>query len=97
MLIMIFAVEDDPTLSMSLYGFLMLTRGLGNVLSTPVSTRLASLSSTVTATGYKMTGFDIEGGRFEKLIVYVGTCYAAAAIIALIGWGGETIAARRHS
>lgn len=89
--------KDDPSLSMSLYGFLMLTRGLGNVLSTPVSTRLASLSSTITATGYKMTGFDIEGGRFEKLIVYVRTCYAAAAIIALIGWGGETIAARRHS
>ncbi|THH12102.1 hypothetical protein EW146_g7814 [Bondarzewia mesenterica] len=89
--------KDDPSLSMSLYGFLMLTRGLGNVLSTPISTSLANLSSTITNSGSRKTGFNIEGGRFEKLIVYVGTCYAAAAVIALLGWGGERITSRARS
>ncbi|KAF5375746.1 hypothetical protein D9757_008992 [Collybiopsis confluens] len=36
-------------------------------------------------------GFHVGGGRFEKMILYVGTCFAAAAMVALGGWGVEVI------
>ncbi|KAA1476048.1 MFS general substrate transporter [Dentipellis sp. KUC8613] len=87
--------KDDPAASMALYGFLMLSRGLGNVLCSPVSTRLANLS-TAAATTHKKTGFAIEGGRFGKLITYVGVCYAGAAAIAFVGWMGERVIAKRQ-
>ncbi|TFY82322.1 hypothetical protein EWM64_g1694 [Hericium alpestre] len=88
--------KDDPSVSMSLSGFLMLSRGLGNVLCSPVSTHLTSLTSTVSTTRNKKTGFDIEGGRFERLIVYVSLCYAGAALVAFIGWTGEKMIAKRQ-
>jgi hypothetical protein len=75
----------------------MLSRGLGNILSTPIATAL-SHSSTTTLTSSTFAnsthtnerlGFDVGGGKYEKVIIYVGTCFAAAAIIALIGWGLE--------
>ncbi|TFK53800.1 MFS general substrate transporter [Heliocybe sulcata] len=77
--------KDDPTLSTYIFGILMLSRGFGNVLSTPIST---SLSRGEGSRSGRM-GFDVAGGRFEKLIVYVGTCFAGAAVLALAGWGVE--------
>lgn len=35
------------------------------------------------------TGFGVQGGKYEGMIVYVGSCFAAAALVALLGWGGE--------
>ncbi|KAG9311579.1 MFS general substrate transporter [Chiua virens] len=37
--------HQDASLSMSMYGFMFFTRGLGNVLSTPISTALAPVAS----------------------------------------------------
>ncbi|KAI0266800.1 major facilitator superfamily domain-containing protein [Gloeopeniophorella convolvens] len=81
--------KDDPYLSMSMYGFFMLSRGIGNVLSSPISTTLSSVADASTTFSNGRTGFTVEGGRFEKLIVYVGSCFAIAAIATLVGWGGE--------
>ncbi|KZT28398.1 MFS general substrate transporter [Neolentinus lepideus HHB14362 ss-1] len=80
--------EDDPTLSTYIFGLLMLSRGFGNVLSTPIST---SLSQGNAGPSYSLnkTGFDVAGGRFQKMIVYVGTCFSGAAVLALAGWGME--------
>lgn len=72
----------------------MLSRGLGNVLSSPISTTLANVSTTITTADGRKAGFKIDGGRFEKLIVYVGTCYAAVAVVALFGWGRERFTIR---
>ncbi|ETW80881.1 MFS monocarboxylate transporter, partial [Heterobasidion irregulare TC 32-1] len=81
--------EDDHSLSITLYGFLMLTRGLGNVLCTPISTALANISTDFAYPREGRSGFTLEGGRFHKLIVYVGMCYAGAAAVALVGWSRE--------
>lgn len=35
------------------------------------------------------TGFGVQGGKYEGMIVYVGSCFAGAALVALLGWGGE--------
>jgi len=80
--------KDDPTLSTYIFGLLMLSRGFGNVLSTPIST---SLSEGNAGPSYSLnkTGFDVAGGQFQKMIVYVGTCFAGAAVLALAGWGME--------
>ncbi|TFK52161.1 MFS general substrate transporter [Heliocybe sulcata] len=79
--------KDDPTLSSYMIGLLMLSRGLGNVLSTPISTSLLQGNASNDAHG--KTGFDVAGGRFERVILYVGTCFAGAAVLAFAGWGME--------
>ncbi|KIJ64420.1 hypothetical protein HYDPIDRAFT_181709 [Hydnomerulius pinastri MD-312] len=78
--------KDDPTLATSLFGYLLLSRGLGNVLSTPISTSLVNGYNSMAGMREIKTGFDVAGGRFEKMIVYVGTCFAGAAVVLAIGW-----------
>lgn len=73
-----------------MFGYLLLSRGVGSILSTPISTFLSSqrISNPTYAAG--STGFDVGGGRFEKMIIYVGTCFAGAATIAVVGWVVES-------
>ncbi|KAI0046069.1 MFS general substrate transporter [Auriscalpium vulgare] len=85
--------RDDPTLSTTLFGFLLFSRGVGNLLSTPISTALSARPSSVIA--HEKTGFDVADGRFERMIVYVGTCFAGAAVVAMVGWGGDRVLKRR--
>ncbi|KAL1699058.1 major facilitator superfamily domain-containing protein [Schizophyllum commune] len=117
--------RDDPNLATTLFGWLLLTRGVGNIVSTPISTALetpvycsgASISlaksasiadhiagtlnngtgsildtTTLTACTGKTAldlGFDVAGGRFEKMIIYTGACFAGAALMVTAGWGVE--------
>ncbi|KAJ7601155.1 MFS general substrate transporter [Mycena floridula] len=77
--------KDDHHLSTTLFGYLLLSRGLGNILSTPLSSRLQSVHLNL-AVNHDTSGFKVGGGRFENTIVYVGTCFAAAAVISVLGW-----------
>ena len=70
----------------SIFGYFLLSRGLGNILSTPISTALDSQSSQGDSAALKHTGFQVGNGRFERMIVYVGTCFACAAAMAVLGW-----------
>jgi MCP family monocarboxylic acid transporter-like MFS transporter 10 len=72
----------------TLYGYLLLSRGLGNILSTPISAKLYAQPHNVTG-GVDRTGFDVGDGRFETMIIYVGTCFAGAAVIAALGWASD--------
>ncbi|KAJ6504693.1 major facilitator superfamily domain-containing protein [Mycena vitilis] len=76
--------KDDPAMSTTIYGYLLLSRGIGNILSTPISAKLYSQSHNVTG-GLEKTGFEVGDGRFETMIIYVGTCFAAAAGAAALG------------
>ncbi|KAJ7160130.1 major facilitator superfamily domain-containing protein, partial [Mycena filopes] len=78
--------NDDPAVSTALYGYLLLSRGIGNIVSTPISAKLfaGSHNGTGAAVG---TGFEVGDGRFESMIIYAGTCFAGAAGIAALGWG----------
>ncbi|KAJ3863778.1 major facilitator superfamily domain-containing protein [Lentinula novae-zelandiae] len=96
---------NDPNLFTTLYGILLFSRGLGNIFSTPISSALTNLdsnstiSSTTSIHAFNRSehlGFNIGGEKFGKMIVYVGTCFAAAALIALVGWGMD-VARRRRS
>lgn len=77
-------VEDDPMLMNSLFGYLGVTRGLGNILSTPIATALrgAQTDSSITAVSRVHRGFDVGGGEFKSMIIYTGTCFAGAAALA---------------
>lgn len=86
--------EGDPNLSTSLLGILMFSRGIGNILSTPISTALFRHPAD-SSTGHPSLGFKVAGGRYENMIYYVGTCFAGAGGIALLGWGLEQ--SRAHS
>lgn len=77
--------KDDPTLSTTIFGILMLSRGLGSVLSTPISTSLFRPSIGIGAGGNKY-GFEVDGGKFENMIFYVGSVFAGAGILAGVGW-----------
>jgi MCP family monocarboxylic acid transporter-like MFS transporter 10 len=66
----------------------MLSRGLGNILSTPVSTSLTKHSG-IASLGHFMTGFAVDGSKYEDLIIYVGICFACASGLALSGWMRE--------
>ncbi|KAJ7741351.1 MFS general substrate transporter [Mycena metata] len=79
--------KDDPAVSTALYGYILLSRGIGNIVSTPISAKLYATPHNMT--GSTGTGFDVGDGRFENMIIYVGTCFAGAAAIAALGWGME--------
>ncbi|KAJ3756588.1 MFS general substrate transporter [Lentinula raphanica] len=88
---------SDPNLSTTLFGILLFSRGIGNIFSTPISSALSNLDATSSSsldTHSAHLGFDVGGGKFEKMIVYVGMCFASAAIVALVGWVTDVM--RRH-
>ncbi|KAJ8080227.1 hypothetical protein PM082_017057 [Marasmius tenuissimus] len=87
--------SDDPTLVTTLLGYLMLSRGIGNIFSTLISSALLSggLDSNSTSVSYHSprTGFQVDNGKYGKMIFYVGACYAGAAAISLTGWLREVV------
>lgn len=75
----------------TILGFLMLSRGIGNILSTPISTALQpARSPAVTSPSPPVyqheIGLKLAGGQYEKVIVYAGTCFVAAAAVIVAGW-----------
>ncbi|KAK0243884.1 MFS general substrate transporter [Armillaria nabsnona] len=84
--------KDDPSLATYLFGYLMLSRGVGNILCTPISSVLETVSSS--AVGSASTGFEVADGRFENMILYVGSCFAGAAGLGLLGWSLDINAVR---
>ncbi|KAJ3773780.1 MFS general substrate transporter [Lentinula raphanica] len=92
---------NDPTLSMTLFGILLFSRGIGNIASTPISSALTGFSSSNNSSSvsdsYPDSGFDVAGGRFASTILYVGTCFAGAGIIVLFGWGRDVYQHRSRS
>lgn len=77
---------DDPNLSTTLFGWLLATRGIGNILSTPVSTALRTARESNGTTSALHLGFDVADGRYEKVIIYTGTCFVGAAVVVIMGW-----------
>ncbi|KAK0462090.1 MFS general substrate transporter [Desarmillaria tabescens] len=66
-------------------GFVSPIASVGNILCTPISSVLETASGS--AVGSASTGFQAADGRFENMILYVGSCFAGAASVALLGWG----------
>ena len=31
-------------------------------------------------------GLDVADGRYEKVIIYTGTCFVGAAVVVIMGW-----------
>ncbi|KAJ7125762.1 major facilitator superfamily domain-containing protein [Mycena crocata] len=90
--------KDDPAMSTTLYGYLLLSRGIGNIVSSPISANLyahpisANLALNATAGGESTGfGFDVGEGRFQRMIIYVGTCFAGAAGVATLGWAMDMV------
>ncbi|KAL1748684.1 major facilitator superfamily domain-containing protein [Schizophyllum fasciatum] len=81
--------KDDPNLATTLFGWLMLTRGIANVLSTPISTALETPDDRNGTWSDPTVGFQVAGGRFEKMIVFTGACFVGAVLVVTFGWGVE--------
>lgn len=67
-----------------MFGCLMLFRGIGNVLSTPISTALQRNVTPGVSMSIGLAG--AYRGQYEKVIVYAGTCFAASAGVVALGW-----------
>ncbi|KAF7798673.1 hypothetical protein EIP86_009897 [Pleurotus ostreatoroseus] len=78
--------RDDPTLTTTIFGYMLLTRGIGNIVSTPISTALQQVHSATRAGSAHQTGFAVSDGRYQDMIIYSGACSAGAALIAVVGW-----------
>lgn len=80
---------------MTLYGVLMFSRGLGNVLSTPISnallTRTAVKLSARAILVARTTGFEVANGRFNHIIVFTGACLVGTAALSLAAWSREVM------
>jgi MFS transporter, MCT family, solute carrier family 16 (monocarboxylic acid transporters), member 10 len=87
--------EDDIALYVSLFGHLMFSRGLANILSTPISNALSGHGSLVPLRKIVGLGFDVADGRFRDMIIFVGSCFAGCAAIAFATWGREMKIERR--
>ena len=87
------SAEGDPTRATSLFSVLLMSRGLGNVLSTPISTALSATPSQSVSHGH--TGFKVDEGRYESMIAYVGTCFAVASTLTVAGFVRERAIAQR--
>ncbi|ESK88007.1 mfs monocarboxylate [Moniliophthora roreri MCA 2997] len=92
-------LSEDPALATTIFGYMGLSRGLGNIFSTPISTALSASSYSNNATSAvagSHNGYTIADGKYEKMIVYVGTCFAGAALVSLIGWVGDGMKRRQN-
>ncbi|KAH8809546.1 MFS general substrate transporter [Flagelloscypha sp. PMI_526] len=87
--------KDDLHLTNNMFGLLLLTRGIGNILSTPISTSI--LTPVRERTDHWKFGFEVGSGKYENLIWYVGTCFAGAAVFATGTWLVENRLERRRS
>ena len=85
---MIGMAEDDPSMSTTIFAFLLLGRGIGNIVSTPISTALQHARTPVVHHEQKL-GFMVADGQYRDMIVYVGSCFAGASVIAMLGWGWD--------
>ncbi|KZP05355.1 MFS general substrate transporter [Athelia psychrophila] len=90
-------VKDDLTLATSLFGYILLSRGIGNIASTPISNVLMRNNQSSVPHQHTKTGFAVGEGRFENVILYVSICFATASVMATIGWGREKSRARKAS
>ncbi|GAA5985913.1 hypothetical protein JCM11641_004826 [Rhodosporidiobolus odoratus] len=75
------AVQNDPTLTSTLFSLLSLTRGLGSLLCAPVSSALLShsLPRPVASEQVKTAYTSVSEGKWGGLILFVGGCLAVAA------------------
>ncbi|GAA5944833.1 hypothetical protein JCM10213_006604 [Rhodosporidiobolus nylandii] len=72
------AVQNDPALTSSLFSLFSLTRGLGSLLSAPVSSALLARSFPASNSGIK-AAYGVDEGRWGGLVLFVGGCLAVAA------------------
>ncbi|KLO15824.1 MFS general substrate transporter [Schizopora paradoxa] len=87
--------SDDPRLATSLIGLLCAVQGVGNILSTPIATSLFQSVSKSSST-YHVLVTSLQAGGYEKMIIYVGSCFAGAGVLAGIGLLAEHSQSRRE-
>ncbi|PSR77371.1 hypothetical protein PHLCEN_2v7936 [Hermanssonia centrifuga] len=80
--------KDDPTLSTTIFSFLLLGRGIGNIVSTPISTALQRVHVSAAQSAHKL-GFMVADGQYRDMIVYAGSMFAGAAVLAFFGWQAD--------
>ncbi|KAH8806602.1 MFS general substrate transporter [Flagelloscypha sp. PMI_526] len=76
--------KDDPAALTTFFAYLMFTRGLANILSTPVAG--AFYSNPVHVSASHKIGFEVGGGKFGWMIIFVGFCFVVGAAVTASGW-----------
>jgi len=79
----------------SMFGYLLFTRGVGNVLSTPIASALRAGHNAAATISLSSSGFQVGDGKYMNMIIYVGSSFAGASCIAALGWGREMLLLKR--
>ncbi|GJE99056.1 MFS general substrate transporter [Phanerochaete sordida] len=77
---------DDASLATTIFSLLLFTRGIGNVVSTPISTALQSVKIPFLSSSAPRIGFAADDSHFAAVIIYTGACFAMAVGVATVGW-----------
>ena len=68
-----------------MFGVFSFFRGVGNILSTPISTALRTNNASVIENTHTTVPGGAYEGQYESVILYAGTCFAAAAVVVVLG------------
>ncbi|KAH8824906.1 MFS general substrate transporter [Flagelloscypha sp. PMI_526] len=82
--------NGDLQTTNTLLGLLLFTRGVGNILSAPVSTSLQNLSGPDIAKSFGGTAYAIVDAKYGAMILFTGLCFALAALFILGAWATDT-------
>ena len=69
-----------------MFSLLLFTRGVGNVVSTPISTALQLVKIPIASSSAPRIGLAVDDSHFAAVIVYTGACFAVAVAVAIFGW-----------
>ncbi|GJE97130.1 MFS general substrate transporter [Phanerochaete sordida] len=85
--------DGNPEVAEMMVDLAMFIRGVGCIVSTPIVIYLQHARvATAQARG---TGFAVDEGRFSSVIIYTGTCFAAAAALAVLDWALDRRSTRK--
>ncbi|KAK4058186.1 hypothetical protein OIO90_000925 [Microbotryomycetes sp. JL221] len=75
------AAKDDNRLASTLFGLVSFTRGLGSILTAPISSYLITHSLKGASPS---TAYGVAGGKYGSLVLCVGLVFSVAAMMELI-------------
>ncbi|GJE97529.1 MFS general substrate transporter [Phanerochaete sordida] len=78
---------DDPALATTVFSLMLFSRGIGNIVSTQLSASLQHVRIDLLRHGRPpKIGFSVGSGQYTALIVFTGSCFAAATVVAACAW-----------
>lgn len=80
-------LSPSPAMALTTFSYFALMKGIGNVVTGPISSALISLSPAIHRDAY-------ANGKFKGLVVFSGACMMASAAVMVVWYVGKVVAGR---